>query len=60
MGMAVMFVMLTSTLFTWLVYRFILIPFEIEFMRTICFILVIATSVQFIEMVIQKKSPVLH
>lgn len=60
MGMAVIFVMTTSTLFTWIVYRFILIPLDIEFMRTISFILIIATSVQFIEMVIAKTSPVLH
>ncbi|MFC1753644.1 electron transport complex protein RnfA [Thermoproteota archaeon] len=60
MGMAVIFVMTTSTLFTWLVYRFLLIPLQIEFMRTISFILIIATSVQFIEMVILKTSPVLY
>lgn len=60
MGMAVIFVMTTSTLFTWLVYRFILIPLDIEFMRTISFVLIIATSVQFIEMVIAKTSPALH
>ena len=60
MGFAVIFVMITSTIFTWLVYRFILIPFNIEFMRTICFILIIATSVQFIEMVILKVSPPLY
>ena len=60
MGLAVIFVMLTSTIFTWLVYRFLLIPLKIEFMRTISFILIIATSVQFIEMVILKVSPVLY
>jgi len=60
MGLAVIFVMTTSTIFTWLVYRFILIPFNIEFMRTISFILIIATSVQFIEMVILKISPALY
>lgn len=60
MGLAVIFVMTTSTIFTWLVYRFILIPFNIEFMRTMSFILIIATSVQFIEMVILKISPVLY
>ncbi len=60
MGLAVIFVMTTSTIFTWLVYRFILIPFNIQFMRTISFILIIATSVQFIEMVILKISPALY
>ena len=60
MGAAVIFVMTTSTIFTWLVYRFLLIPLQIEFMRTMSFILIIATSVQFIEMVILKLSPVLY
>ncbi|MFH1622336.1 MAG: RnfABCDGE type electron transport complex subunit A [Candidatus Omnitrophota bacterium] len=60
MGLAVIFVMTTSTILTWLVYRFLLVPFKIEFMRTISFILIIATSVQFIEMVILKISPALY
>lgn len=60
MGLAVIFVMTSSTILTWLVYRFLLIPLKIEFMRTISFILIIATSVQFIEMVILKISPVLY
>ena len=60
MGMAVIFVMTSSTILTWLVYRFLLVPLKIEFMRTISFILIIATSVQFIEMVILKVSPVLY
>jgi len=60
MGIAVIFVMTSSTIFTWLVYRFLLVPLQIEFMRTISFILIIATSVQFIEMVILKVSPVLY
>jgi len=60
MGMAVIFVMTLSSIITWLVYRFILIPLNITFLRTITFILVIATFVQFVEMVILKKSPLLH
>lgn len=60
MGLAVIFVMTSSTILTWLVYRFLLIPLKIEFMRTISFILIIATSVQFIEMVILKISPALY
>ena len=60
MGVAVLFVMLSSSLITWTVYRYVLVPFHIEFMRTICFILVIATSVQFIEMVIHHSSPALY
>jgi len=60
MGLAVIFVMVSSGAITWLAYRFLLIPFHIEYMRTVTFILVIATSVQFIEMVILKTSPALY
>lgn len=60
MGAAVTFVMVSSGLITWIVYRYLLVPFHIEYMRTVTFILVIATSVQFIEMVILKMSPALY
>jgi len=60
MGLAVIFVMTLSSIITWLVYRFILIPFNITFLRTITFILVIASFVQFVEMVVLKKSPALY
>jgi electron transport complex protein RnfA len=60
MGLAVIFVMVSSGLITWLVYRYLLMPLHLEFMRTVAFILVIATSVQFIEMVILKVSPPLY
>ena len=59
MGMAVIFVMTISSLITWLVQALILKPFEIEYLQTIAFILIIASLVQFVEMVIQKKSPTL-
>lgn len=60
MGLAVIFVMTLSSIITWWVYRFILVPFNLVYLRTITFILVIATSVQFVEMVILKKSPTLY
>lgn len=60
MGMAVTFVMVMATLATWLIYNFLLVPYEIEFLRTIAFILVIASLVQLVEMVIQKISPSLN
>jgi len=60
MGIAVIFVMTLSATITWLIYRFILVPFNITYLRTITFILVIATFVQFAEMVIIKFSPALH
>ncbi|MDP7422046.1 MAG: electron transport complex subunit RsxA [bacterium] len=60
MGVAVMFVMTLASIITWALERFILVPFEIQYLRTISFILVIASLVQFVEMVIQKTSPALY
>ncbi|MFP4178492.1 MAG: electron transport complex subunit RsxA [Spirochaetaceae bacterium] len=60
MGFAVTFVMAIASFATWAIYSFILIPLEVEFLQTITFILVIASLVQFVEMVIQKVSPPLY
>ena len=60
MGLAVIFVMTLSGFLTWLVYRYILAPLNLVYLRTIVFILVIASFVQLAEMVILKKSPVLY
>ena len=60
MGMAVIFVMTLASTVTWLVYRFVLLLYHLEFLRTIAFILVIASLVQFVEIVIQKFSPGLY
>ena len=60
MGMAVTFVMTVATAATWFIQYFILVPFGIEYLQTIIFILVIAALVQLVEMVIQKVSPVLY
>lgn len=60
MGMAVIFVMGLATAITWLVQVLILNRFNIRYMQTIAFILVIAALVQFVEMVIQKTSPLLY
>jgi len=60
MGMAVIFVMTLASLVTWLLQEYILIPFNIQYLQTIVFILVIAALVQLVEMVIQKISPVLY
>lgn len=56
MGLAVIFVMTMASAATWPIYRFILVPYRLEFLRTIAFILTIATLVQLVEMVIQKVS----
>ena len=60
MGLAVLFVLVLSSLVTWLLYNLVLIPLKIEFLSTIVFILVIATLVQFCEMVIKKYMPALY
>ncbi len=60
MGLAVTFVTTMSSVITWLIYRFVLIPFNITYMRTIAFILVIATFVQLVEMFMRKTSPHLY
>jgi len=60
MGMAVTFVMALASISTWVIYNYILIPLNIEFLQTITFILVIAALVQFVELVIQKISPALY
>ncbi|WP_035288890.1 electron transport complex subunit RsxA [Clostridium sp. KNHs214] len=60
MGLAVTFVMVLASFISYIVYNFILIPLNIPYMYTIAFILVIASLVQFVEMVIKKKSPSLY
>ena len=60
MGMAVTFVMVLASIFTYLIQTLILVNLGIEYMQTIAFILVIASLVQFVEMVIQKTSPTLY
>ncbi len=60
MGMAVTFVIALSGAVTWAVYYFLLAPFELEYLRTIAFILVIAALVQFIEMFLRKFIPALY
>jgi Na+-translocating ferredoxin:NAD+ oxidoreductase subunit A len=60
MGWAVMFVMTIASTVTWIIQKYILIPFEITYLQTIFFILVIASLVQFIEMFVKKSSPALE
>ncbi|WP_366557576.1 electron transport complex subunit RsxA [uncultured Oscillibacter sp.] len=60
MGFAVTFVMGLASAITWLVNTFILIPFDLMYMQTVAFILVIASLVQFIEMFLQKSMPSLY
>ncbi|MCM8800852.1 MAG: electron transport complex subunit RsxA [Candidatus Omnitrophica bacterium] len=60
MSLAVMFVITTSSIITWLLYRFLLVPFNLTYLRTISFILVIASFVQFVEMAVRKISPSMY
>ncbi len=60
MGGAVIFVMTCASAVTWAVQEFILIPLHAEYLQTIAFILVIATFVQFVELVLKKTVPALH
>ena len=60
MSMAVTFVMALAAVVTWCLHHYILIPFGIEYMQTISFILVIAALVQMVEIVLKKVSPSLY
>ena len=67
MGFAVTFVMSIASAITWIIYTYMLNPetnifggTDLKYLRTIAFIIVIAAIVQFVEMVIQKTSPVLY
>ena len=60
MGMAVTFVMTLAGTVTYLVYRYLLVPFELEYMKTIIFIFIIAALVQFVEMALPKLLPSLY
>lgn len=60
MGAAVVFVMTLSTIVTFLLQKFVLAPFGIEFLQTIVFILVIAALVQMVEIILKKISPALY
>jgi len=60
MGMAVTFVMAIASMFTYLVNEFLLVPFGLEYLQTIAFILIIAGLVQFVEMFVEKTMPSLY
>ena len=60
MSMAVCFVITLATLVTVLINKYLLVPFQITFLQTIAFILVIAALVQMVEIVLKKVSPSLY
>lgn len=60
MGAAVIFVITLSSLVTALLYNGLLVRFDLDYLKTIVFILVIAALVQLVEMVLRKCMPALH
>ncbi len=60
MSFAVVFVMTLAGLITWVVMRYVLEPWDIDYIRTLAFILVIATLVQFVELFLRKSIPALY
>lgn len=60
MGAAVVFVITCASAVTWAVQHLILVPLGVDYLQTIAFILVIATFVQFVELILKKFVPVLH
>ena len=60
MGAAVIFVMVCATAVTFPVYKFLLVPLEVEYLKTIAFILIIALFVQLVEIVLKKMLPPLY
>ena len=60
MSGAVLFVMIIATMATYLLHEFILVPAGLEYLRTITFILVIASLVQMVEIILKKVSPPLY
>ena len=55
MSMAVIFVLVMAGTITWITYYWVLLPYKLVYLRTIAFILVIASLVQFVEMFLKKS-----
>lgn len=60
MGLATTFVMVITATVSWLIYHLVLVPFQVEYLQYVSFILIIASLVQFVEMVIKKVSQPLY
>ena len=60
LGLSISFVMIITSGVAWIVYKFLLVPFHLEFMQVMSFILVIAALVQFVEFFVRKKSQALY
>lgn len=60
MSVAVTFVMIMATAVTWPIYTYLLVPYDLVYLNTISFILVIAALVQLVEIILKKFVPALH
>jgi len=60
MSLATTFVLTLSSVLSYLTYSYVLVPLDVAYLKTISFILVIAVTVQFTEMVVRKTSPLLY
>ena len=60
MGAAVAFVMTLATVVTWLVQIYVLNPFNLQYLQTLAFILIIAALVRMVEIILKKVSPALY
>nr|WP_298375776.1 electron transport complex subunit RsxA [uncultured Halomonas sp.] len=60
MAMATTFVLTLSSIVSYLTFHYLLVPLNLEYLRIIAFIMVIAAVVQFTEMMVRKTSPLLH
>ncbi len=60
MGMAVTSVITLSSILAWVVYTFVLLPLNLVFLKTVVFVLLIASFVQLLEMIIKKQAPTLY
>lgn len=60
MGGAVTFVTVLATAVTWPLFKFVLVPFNLEFLQILTFILVIASLVQLVEFYLKKSAPALY
>ncbi len=60
LGIAVSFVLVFTTALNWLAYHYLLVPFHIEYLQYIVFIIVIAAFVQLLELLIERFAPALY
>ncbi len=60
MGISMTFVVTMSSIITWPIYHFVLVPFNLEYLNIISFILIIACFVQLVEIFVRKFNPILY